>query len=287
MITYNNLYLDIRRSLLRIGVSAASLEAREIVCCASGKTREELFRDLQLYASEEAESRARELLERRLAGEPVAYLIGEWEFYGLPLYIAAGVLIPRTDTEVLAGAAIDFLGGGENKRLLDLCAGSGCVGLAVAANVPGCRAVLADWYEEPLRLCRQNIRRNELSGRVTCLRADALSAPDPSLGEFDCIACNPPYIPAGELAGLDSSVRCYEPETALDGGEDGLRFYRAVTSLWGAALRPGGKLMLECGAGQAGQVEKLLQRNGFGDITTLPDGQGILRVVMGTAGIPL
>ena len=280
--TYNNLYLDTRKRLKAAGVEMAQLEARELVCFAADKTREQFFRDLPLYASDEVERRVEELTRRRLAGEPVAYIIGEWEFYGLPLYVTPDVLIPRMDTEVLAERAILLArAAGEGARVLDLCAGSGCVGLAVAANVPGCRVVLADVSEAALRLCKQNVRRNELNARVTCVQADALEPPDAALWDFDVIACNPPYIPTGDIAGLDVSVRDYEPRSALDGGADGLDFYRAIAARWGAALRLGGALLFEVGIGQAGDVGAILAQNQFEQIQTFQDTQGIGRVVEG------
>ena len=127
-IMYNDLYLDVRRQLRESGVEAATLEARELVCFGTGKSREELTRDGRLYASPEREAQVRRLVERRMAGEPVAYLIGEWEFYGLPLDISQSVLIPRADTEVLAEQAIAYIRDQGECRVLDLCAGSGCVG---------------------------------------------------------------------------------------------------------------------------------------------------------------
>lgn len=282
--TYNNLYLDTRKQLRALGVDAAQLEARELVCYASGKTREQFFRDLPLYASAEVEDRLAALVGRRAAGEPVAYIIGEWEFYGLPLDISRDVLIPRADTEVLAGRAIELArAAGEGARVLDLCAGSGAVGLAVAANAPQCRAVLADLSEEALKVCKQNVRRNDLNARVTCLLADALKPPSSVLWDFDVIACNPPYIPTGDLAGLDLSVREYEPMLALDGGADGLMFYRAVASKWGEALRLGGALLFEVGYDQAADVELILAEHGFGQIQTHRDTAGIWRVVEGIA----
>ena len=282
--TYNNLYLDIRKRLRKAGVEAAQLEARELVCYASDKSREQLYRDRTLYAPASVERRVEELMTRRLAGEPVAYLIGEWEFYGLPLDISRDVLIPRTDTEVLAARAIELAkAAGEGARVLDLCAGSGCIGLAVAANAPNCRVVLADISEAALQVCKRNVRRNELNARVTCVLADAKESPAPTLWDFDVIACNPPYIPTGDLAGLDPSVREYEPFLALDGGEDGLDFYRAVAAKWGKALRLGGKLLLEVGIGQAPQVELLLAEHGFEEIQTYQDTAGIWRVVEGSA----
>jgi len=281
-VTYNNLYLDARKALKSAGVDEAQLEAREIVCFAAGKTREQLMRDASFYASAEVEAQVADLLARRLAGEPIAYLIGEWEFYGLPLDLSPEVLIPRTDTEVLAARAIELAQAeGEGARVLDLCAGSGCVGLAVAAHAPNCRVVLADWSEEAIRICKQNIRRNGLNGRVTCTRANAREAAPASLWDFDVIVSNPPYIPTGDIPGLDVSVRGYEPHLALDGGADGLDFYRAISAGWKNALRLGGSLLFEVGAGQADRVEKIMGEAGFEQIRSTRDTAGIWRVVEG------
>ena len=280
--TYNNLYLDVRRRLREAGVESAQLEARELVCAAAGKDREQFYRDMALYASDPVEDKLRELVERRLAGEPVAYLVGEWEFYGLTLEVNRDVLIPRMDTELLAERAILLArAAGEGARVLDLCAGSGCVGLAVAANVPGCRVVLADLSEGAVKTCKRNIRRCDLNARVTCVQADALEPPEATLWDFDVIACNPPYIPTGDIDGLDRSVRDYEPRAALDGGADGLDFYRAVTARWGRALRLGGSLLFEVGIGQAPDVEQLLIEQGFSDVRSSQDTQGIWRVAEG------
>lgn len=280
--TYNNLYLDTRQRLREAGVEGAQLEARELLCHAAGKSREQFYRDMALYAPDPVEEKLAALVERRLAGEPVAYLIGEWEFYGLTLDVTPDVLIPRMDTEVLAERAILLArAAGEGARVLDLCAGSGCVGLAVAANVPTCRVVLADVSEAALKICKGNVRRNELNARVTCVQADALQKPDAALWDFDVIACNPPYIPTGDLAGLDVSVRDYEPRSALDGGADGLDFYRAIAAQWGSALRLGGSLLFEVGINQAMDVAALLERSGFEDIQSTQDTQGIPRVVEG------
>ena len=229
--TYNNLYLDTRARLRKAGIDAAQLEARELLCYASDKSREQLYRDMSLYVSAELERRVEELVQR---------------------------------------------------RVLDLCAGSGCVGLAVAANVPACRVVLGELSEGALRVCKQNVRRNSLNARVTCVSVNALEPPASALWDFDIIACNPPYIPTGDIPGLDVSVRDYEPHMALDGGADGLDFYRAVTQKWKSALRLGGSLIFEVGIGQAPSVEDILARNGFEGIQTTADTQGIWRVVEGT-----
>ena len=281
-ITYNNLYMDIRQELHRAGIQAATLEARELVCFAAGKTREQFVRDGRLYVPQDVEEQARALMRRHLAGEPLAYLIGEWEFYGLPLDISEQVLIPRSDTEVLAGEAIRWLQTQQDARVLDLCAWSGCVGLAVASQVHACRVVLGEKSEAALRICRQNIRRSGLLGRVTPMPADALEPPTRQLGEFDCIVCNPPYIPTQDIETLDVSVRDYEPHMALDGGEDGLEFYRAISENWREALHPGARLYFEVGIGQADSVLRIMRRQGFGELEIVPDTAGIPRVVYGT-----
>ena len=281
-ITYNNLYLDIRQQLRAAGIEAATLEARELVCFATGKSREQLYRDGALYASPELERRTRELVARHLAGEPVAYLIGEWEFYGLPLDISSEVLIPRPDTEVLAEQAIAYIKTLGECRVLDLCAGSGCIGLAVAANAPQARVVLGEWSDGALKICRQNVRRNGLTGRVVPMQADAREKPEKSLGDFQCIVSNPPYIPHGDISELDASVRDYEPHLALDGGEDGLDFYRAIAEKWKEALNVGGRLYFEVGIGQADSVLRIMRAQGFGDIQVVKDLHEIPRVVFGT-----
>lgn len=281
-ITYNDLYMDLRQELRRAGIEAATLEAREIVCFAAGKTAEQFLRDSRLYASDQVVRDVEALKQRHLAGEPVAYLIGEWEFYGLPLDISDAVLIPRVDTEVLAEQAINYVGGLQSARVLDLCAGSGCVGLAIASRCKLAHVTLGELSSEALKICRQNIRRSSLSGRVVPIFADALEKPDRNLGEFDCIVSNPPYIPTADIEGLDSSVKDYEPLMALDGGEDGLDFYRAIAEKWRDALAKNGRLYFEVGIGQADDVVRIMRNAGFGDIEIVKDTLGINRVVYGT-----
>lgn len=264
------------------GIEGAQLEAREILCAAAGKTAEELYRDISLYTTEAIAEKAVALQERRLTGEPIAYLVGEWSFCGLPFYVSREALIPRVDTEMLAQLAMNRLKGHPgNTRLLDLCAGTGCVGLTAAALLKNTRAVLVDLSDGALDLCKRNIRRHKLTGRAVYLKGDALQPPSHALGQFDVLVCNPPYIPTGDLAGLDSSVKDFEPLMALDGGTDGLDFYRQITTLWQPALKPGGHLLYEVGIGQAEQVAWLLVKAGYENIRITRDTGGIDRVVEG------
>ncbi|MBR6739331.1 MAG: peptide chain release factor N(5)-glutamine methyltransferase [Oscillospiraceae bacterium] len=280
-IKYNDLYMDIRARLRAAGSEDVTFTAREIVCAASGKTKNEFLRDSLLYASPEVERAALEMTERHIAGEPVAYLIGEWEFYGLGLDISPAVLIPRPDTEVLVQQVISELKGKGNCRVLDLCAGSGCIGLAVAAQVEDARVLLGEIDDEAIKICKQNTRRNNLTARVTTLKLNALEKPSRQLGEFDCIVSNPPYIPTADFDRLDTSVKDHEPHRALDGGEDGLDFYRTITDLWRDALVPGGLLAFEVGIGQADEVLRIMRAKGFGDLEIIKDLHFIPRVVYG------
>jgi release factor glutamine methyltransferase len=282
MKTYNEVYLEARKRLRMAGIETSDAEARLIVTTASGKTVEQFMRDRNLYMPDDAfENAVKDLLDRRVGGEPIAYILGEWEFYGMPITVSRDVLIPRVDTEVLADAVISELKNDlRGKRILDLCAGTGCVGLAIAANIPFTRVILADSSPEALRLCRANTIRNKLTRSVTTVELDALREPPMLLGLFDLIVSNPPYIPTGEIGTLDASVRDFEPHEALDGGADGLDFFRSISSKWKTILKENGRVAFECGAGQAGTVRGILADNGYKDIRTVKDTLDIERVVI-------
>ena len=207
--TYNELYISTRAALKRAGVEAYSLEARLLVSHAVGKSKEAFLRDLRLYTSTENEQKINALLQRRLTGEPLAYLIGEWEFYGLPIKVTPDVLIPRMDTEVLVETAVNALVGRKmDARILDLCSGSGCIGCAISHELPAARLVMVDISDRALEVSKQNLRLNR-QNRTICLKADALAKPPMSIGTFDLIVSNPPYVPSFEILTLDSSVRDY------------------------------------------------------------------------------
>ena len=284
MKTYNDLYLEARRSLRATGVSSHDLEARLIVSLASGKTREEYVAASRFYVTDpEIERDVNDMVSRRIKGEPVAYIVGEWEFYGLPMTVNESVLIPRVDTELLAEVSINLLKRrGWQTRVLDLCAGSGCVGLAIAANIPNCRVVLADISSEALAVCRANMLKNKLNRQVTAIDVDVTEPAPTLLGSFDVIVSNPPYIPTQDLQNLDPSVRDFEPIGALDGGPDGLYIIRAIVTNWSPLLKPSGNLAIECGIGQAEAVREIMDDFGYKDIKIHTDTGGIDRVVVGT-----
>ena len=278
---YADLYLDARRALLEKEGQFASNIARELVCAASGKTAEQLIADRELYASEEVCQLTADFVRRYALGEPMPYILGEWDFYDMTLTVTPDVLIPRDDTTVVTELAIKkalFLN--QNPRILDLCTGSGCIGLAIAKRVKDARVTLGDVSQGALRVARRNIMDQKLATRVKCLPIDVLKPAQDFLGTFDLIVSNPPYIPTEIWKTLDPSVRDFEPRLALDGGDDGLDFYRAILENFTSALQPGGWICFEFGIGQENDVCSLLLRHGY-EITELrKDSAEITRAVL-------
>ncbi len=262
---YGDLYLDTRRALLETeDARDAGVLARMLVCHVSGKSQAEFLADRDLYASEKIVNGVEAALKRLLEGEPIAYILGQWEFYGLPLHVSPKVLIPRDDTCAVAELAIRqalFLD--QDPRVLDLCCGSGCIGLAIASRVKDAKVTLADVSQDALSVARENVALNKLTGRVRCVRADALAPAFPFLGKFDMIVSNPPYITGEDMETLPHSVKDYEPHLALYGGEDGLDFYRSIARNFAPALKPGGYLAFEFGMDQGDDVCAILEENGY------------------------
>ena len=264
MKTYNEIYLDARSILRQSGIEGYNLEARLLVAKAANKSIAQLLRDINLYTTKEIENTVIEYTARRLRGEPVAYITGSWEFYGLPMNVTSDVLIPRMDTEVLVDTAKELLIGKKmDARILDLCCGSGCIGLAIASRVKDAKVTLADLSLDALSVAKENAALNKLSGRVRCIQADALKPAFPFLGKYDMIVSNPPYITGEEMKELPRSVADYEPHLALFGGEDGLDFYRSIVKNFAPALKPGGYLAFEFGDTQADAVCAILEENGY------------------------
>ncbi len=282
MKTYNELYINARNTLKRSGIEAYALEARILVASAAGKTVQQLLRDLSLYTTQPVEDKVNGYVERRLGGEPVAYISGDWEFYGLPMKVTKDVLIPRPDTELLVDLAKQALTGWKmDARVLDLCCGSGCITCAVGHELPATKLVAVDLSASALEVCRTNIALNRLNTRVICMQADATASPPLGIGSFDLIVSNPPYVKTEEIGELDRSVKDYEPVWALDGGKDGLRFYKAIIKYWKSLLRPDGLLIFEVGEGQAQDVADMLLAGGFASTSIHQDARGVDRAVVG------
>ena len=251
-------YKQICRNLQNAGIQDAVAEARLLLEHFCGVTPSQLpFRMDEDFASEALES----AVERRLAREPLQYLLGEWEFYGLPFAVSPDCLIPRPDTELLVERAVALVPAGAH--FADFCTGSGCIACAVLANRPDTRATLVDAFAPTLEMARKNCAKNGVTDRAELLLRDLLQ---PLAGvftqKFDCILSNPPYIPTEVVKGLAPEL-AHEPQAALDGGEDGMCFYAHFLAESAHVLKDGGFWLFEIGYDQEQAIKSLAERLGF------------------------
>ena len=302
---YGDLYLQARRALLPTEGENAAAAARELLAFASGKSVAAVLADANLYASEQIEADLNGYVNRMLAHEPLPYILGQWNFYGISLEVTPDVLIPRDDTMAVTDLALEVLRTGHpSPRVLDLCCGSGCIGLAIAHQLPDAHVTLADISRPALAVAKRNIKRLKLMNRVTAIGLDAKKPAPSFVGTLDALAdvvgvcwlmhrlapdavyaspvCNPPYVTAEEMTQLEPSVRDYEPALALDGGADGLDFYRAVAENFTRLIASGGYLCFEFGLGQHVAVSMILQEYGYTDIALRKDLRGVIRAARGT-----
>lgn len=279
--TGRELYIEAKRRLAGAGVDSPGFDAAALCEHFLGLDRPGLavHGDEAVPAVKEREFLA--AVEQRAARRPLQYILGSWPFMGLTLRVGEGVLVPREDTAVLVEALARMLGMGA--RGLDLCAGSGAVGLGLCSLVEGIEACCVEVDEGAAKFLRENIAGYP---RYNCraVMADVLQGPEGRFeGGLDFIASNPPYIASCELPTLQPEVQ-KEPSLALDGGGDGLVFYRAILDKWAPLLRPGGALGVEIGEAQAREVSGMLYRAGFVDIAVHRDLGGLDRAVTGVKG---
>ncbi len=242
----------------------AEFTAQQLVAAATDRTVSQLVADFPLMVFQRDVEKVNEMVQRHIKGEPLAYILGQWEFHGLTLNVTPDVLIPRDDTEAVCELAIGkTMQLPQNPRILDLCAGSGCIGLAIASKVKDARVTLAEISPEAIRVAKKNIQDNHLAGRVSCIQMDVRQTPPKFLGKYDLIVSNPPYVTAAQMERLDPSVKDYEPRLALYGGLDGLDYYRAITKNFTPILKPGGFICFEFGMGQEAEVCHILMEHGY------------------------
>lgn len=223
--------------------------------------------------------KAREIARKRAEHMPLQYLLGAWEFYGMRFTVGEGVLIPRADTETLVDAVLQRYQEHPGGKIADLCAGSGCIALALASRLPRTKIFGVELSAKAREYAVRNAAENGIA--VPFYGANVLDAATAKqFRDLDVIVSNPPYLTAKDMTELQTEV-CCEPKMALDGGEDGLRFYREITELWKASLKVGGLLAYEVGIYQAEAVERILAEHGFTKIERIPDLCGIERVVLG------
>ena len=257
------------------GVPDAKLDAEYLLAELLKVDRLHLIADGDRELTDQQLEAYEQWLARRERREPLQYILGSQPFMGCPLRVSSAVLIPRADTECLCEAALKVARNG--MHVLDLCTGSGALAIAIKTHCTGAEVYASDLSAEALALARDNTEH--LGLQIRFYQGDLFASFDGM--RFDLIVSNPPYIPRAELPGLQEEVR-YEPDMALDGGEDGLDFYRRIAAEAPAHLTSGGHLMLEIGSTQAQDVTRLLQNNGFSDIRIQPDLAGLDRVVIGT-----
>jgi release factor glutamine methyltransferase len=262
------------------GIASARLEAQLLLAHVLQCTRTQLYMSFDKPLGEPELAAYREMIRRRLAGEPVAYLLGEQEFWGLPFYVDAHVLVPRPDTETVVEVARSLRSDRSAPcRVLDLCTGSGVLAVSLAKELPAARVVATDISEAAVAIARKNAERNGFGERVDVRLGDLW---EPVAGErFDLIVSNPPYIASAVIETLAAEVK-REPRTALDGGPDGLAFYDRICAAARLHLEPGGALVVEHGFDQADAVRERFVAAGFERVTLVHDLGKNPRVTWGT-----
>ncbi len=276
--TASELYFHIRSILKTAGVEDFGFEAMCIAEEVSGMKLQRLLLEKNPLDGGKVRA-AEEIAARRITGEPLQYILGRWEFYGMPFYVGRGVLIPRPDTETLVDYAVEKAKKLESPVRFDLCSGSGCIAAAAAHCIPGAQVTAVELSDEAAEYLRRNIELNRVEVRL--IVGDVLKRETAeSAGSAQMILCNPPYLTSADMTELQREV-AFEPAEALFGGKDGLDFYRTITHIWKDHLVPGGILAYEIGMGQENSVSEILSENGFEEIDFRNDLAGITRVVSG------
>ncbi len=264
-------------------IESAELDARLLTGHALGLDLTGLISAAQRQLAPDESARLAEFARRRLAEEPVARIIGEKEFWGLPLQLSSATLVPRPDTETVVELALELLRAGGNLdrplRIADLGTGSGAILLALLSELPAAQGFGTDISEAALQTAGANAARAGLSDRATFIVCDYASE---LIGPFDLIVSNPPYIRSADIGGLAAEVRNHDPLAALDGGADGLDAYRALIPQAAGLLAPGAALVVEAGEGQSAQIQALMTAAGLMPATApKADLAGIPRAVAG------
>ena len=280
IITVGEAYRKTKDILTEAGFEAPAFEALCLTEKVFGFNRLALItKGEETVASEEKLAVLAELTEKRLNHEPLQYLLGKWSFMGIDLLVGEGVLVPRDDTEVVTSLCIDYLSCKESPNVIDLCAGSGAISLALE-KYANCKVTAVELSDKAFSYLTQNIKLN--NSAVNALNGDIFEChKDIADNSLDLIVSNPPYIKTADIASLQKEVQ-HEPAMALDGGESGLDFYRRIVPLWKSKLKAGGALAFELGEGQYDEVSRILADNGFCGITESIDFGGIQRAIIGT-----
>lgn len=271
-------YNSTKKLLEKAGIKDYVFEAKQIVKYITGYSSSEILENYGDSLEKIQEDAWKSIVEERCGHYPLQYIIGEWSFYGLDFFVGEGCLVPRADTETLVDAAFDEIKTGKTKTVLDLCAGSGCIGITVAVRYPETEVTLLEKYDVPFSYCEKNIERHKCEN-VTAVKGDIYDyVPDI---KFDLIVSNPPYVAADEMELVDEETR-HEPDSALYGGESGLDFYVCILNRYIPFVNKGGHIAVEVGFRQAETVAALFGSAGLDDVKIKEDLSGVQRVVIGT-----
>lgn len=276
MSSLRELFGEGRRLLSDVSKNDAAFEAKQLLLSAFSLTETEYILQKDSPADAENERRYVSLLQRRLSGEPLQYILGVWNFCGFDFQVGAGVLIPRPETEELVFFCADRIRKKGYKTVFDLCSGSGCIGISLALLCPETEVYLFEKYDAALFYLRQNVPE-EISGRIHVILSDVLLPPACGLPRPDVIVSNPPYIKGTLLPTLPPEV-LREPSSALDGGADGLDFYKSFTKHWFGTIKTGGFAAVECGEDQAREIAEIF--SDFGSVQQVRDLYGKDRFVI-------
>lgn len=270
------IYTKTKQALKQSGIDDFGFEAKLILEYCLNVSDSEFLSSYNCEITKEKELLIEKAVGKRKERYPLQYILGEWDFYKYTFKVGEGVLIPRSDTEILVEKCVEYLKGMENPKVLDLCAGSGCIGISIAKDFSQSKVTLVEKFDNAFYYLEQNIKLNNAKN-ATALKGDVLKG-DGSDGIYDLIVSNPPYIPPNEMDIISPETR-FEPETALLGGEDGMFFYKAIIENYKKSLKVGGMLGFEVGINEDEAVAKLLKDALFQNITVTKDLNGINRVV--------
>lgn len=277
--TVNEIYQSGLKLLENNNIENSKFEAQSLLQKAFSLDRVGFIMHKTDKADENCSHNFLNFIEKRISGEPLQYILGEWSFMGFDFKVGKGVLIPRDDTEVVVNLCIDFLKNRTDKKTVDLCSGSGAIAVALD-KISGAEVTAVEIDETAFSYLETNVKENNSS--VKPVMADALEICETFAdGELDLIVSNPPYIKSADIETLQKEVRL-EPRLALDGGEDGCDFYREIVNRWSRKLKKGGALAFELGENQADAVKALMTEQGFSDFKISLDFGGVQRAIIGT-----
>lgn len=269
------------KTLLEVNIDTARLEAQLLLAKVLKKTKLYLMIHNDEKVSKESKDEFLKLLEKRREKMPIKYILGEGDFMGLDFYLEEGVLIPRSDTEVLVEEVLSKIPEESCMKVCDLCSGSGAIGISLAYYRKNIEVDCIDYYDIPEKVTKINIKKNNLQDRVHFIKSDLLDEVIKEKIKYDILVSNPPYIKEKEINELMSDVKDYEPRTALSGGEDGLVFYRRIVQDSLKVLKKNGILAFEIGCDQGDEVKELMESKGYKEVKVIKDLAGLNRVVTG------